>query len=397
MSAGEVAVIRPVTPMPDRVGQATAVEMQRAVAQVQAAVVVAQERRRNVSQAIEDMRETCKRKELADRAFFRYSRGGNAITGASIHLARELARIWGNIEYGLLEMRRDDDAGQSEMQAFAWDLQTNTRNSSVFINPHKLYTGGKNLSELRDIYENNANVGARRVREAIFAVLPAWFVEEAKDLCNKTIKDGGGVPLPVRIANAIEVFGNLGISTPQLERKIGRTSDRWDDQDVAQLRIIRQSLQRGEISKDEEFPAEPTSAADIIASAKQEAKPQPEPAGPAQNGGTASPEPAAPRPPALATTGQQRQIEQHRQRLGFEDHEGAEWLGYLVMLAGIDTSDCAPHEWPISGAADLTQEQAKKVQGLLDPKMCPDRSALVQVALGTDHTAQGQATLGEGQ
>jgi hypothetical protein len=235
-------------------GQATAVEQSRAVAEVEAAIVVAMRHPRNVPAAIEAMRETCRRKELADRAFFRYSRGGSPVTGATVHLARELARVWGNIQYGLSELRRDDDYGQSEMLAYAWDVQTNARCSSVIINPHKGYTGGRELTELRDIYENNANVGARRVREAIFAVLPAWFTEEAKDICAKTIADGGGVPLPQRIANAIEVFGNLGITVPQLEAKLGLPTSRWTDQDVAQLRVIRQSLLRGEISKDDEFP-----------------------------------------------------------------------------------------------------------------------------------------------
>lgn len=265
MTTTEIDQITPRVPVATRVGQGTAVEQSRAVAEVQAAIVVAQQCPRNVSRAIAEMRESCRRKELADRAFFRYSRGGAPITGGSVHLARELARVWGNFQYGLTELRRDDDYGQSEMLAFAWDVQTNTRNSSTIINPHRLYTGGRDLTELRDIYENNANVGARRVREAIFAVLPAWFVEEAKDICLKTITDGGGVPLPQRIANAIEVFGNLGVTVPQLEAKLGLPSEKWTDQDVAQLRVIRQSLLRGEISKDEEFPAGRVSGADIIA------------------------------------------------------------------------------------------------------------------------------------
>lgn len=260
---GRAAELRPSVPMPARTGQGTAIEQSRAVAEVEAAIVVAQRWPRNVTRAIEDMRETCKRKELADRAFFRYKRGGGQVTGPSVHLARELARVWGNIQYGLTELRRDDDYGQSEMLAFAWDVQTNARCSSVVINPHKGYTGGRDLTELRDIYENNANVGARRVREAIFAVLPAWFVEEAKDLCAKTISEGGGVPLPQRIANAIEVFGNLGITTGQLEAKLGRPSAKWGDQDVAQLRVIRQSILRGEVRKEDEFPQERVTADEI--------------------------------------------------------------------------------------------------------------------------------------
>jgi hypothetical protein len=284
--------IRPTHPAPSRLGQATAVEQSRAVAEVEAAIVVAMRHPRNVPAAIEAMRETCRRKELADRAFFRYSRGGSPVTGATVHLARELARVWGNIQYGLSELRRDDDYGQSEMLAYAWDVQTNARCSSVIINPHKGYTGGRELTELRDIYENNANVGARRVREAIFAVLPAWFTEEAKDICAKTIADGGGVPLPQRIANAIEVFGNLGITVPQLEAKLGLPTARWTDQDVAQLRVIRQSLLRGEISKDDEFPvAQLRVTADEITGNGAAPAPPGQPAGQEPAAGAARPRP----------------------------------------------------------------------------------------------------------
>ena len=241
---------------PSRTGQGTAIEQSRAIAEVQAMIIVAQQCPRNVPQAIADMRESCRRRELADRAFYRYPQGGQIVTGPSIHLARELARVWGNFQYGLTELRRDDDYGQSEMLAFAWDVQTNTRNSSIVINPHKGYTGGRDLTDLRAIYENNTNVGARRVREAILAVLPTWFVEEGKELCHRTISDGGGVPLPQRIANAIELFGNMGITVPQLEAKLGVRPEKWADQDLAQLRVIRQSVLRGEVSKDEEFPPE---------------------------------------------------------------------------------------------------------------------------------------------
>ena len=99
---------------PARIGQGTAVEQSRAVAEVQAAIVVAQNCPRDINAAIAEMRQSCQQMFLAERAFFRYSRGSGSITGASVHLARELARCWGNIQYGLVEMRRDDEFGQSD-------------------------------------------------------------------------------------------------------------------------------------------------------------------------------------------------------------------------------------------------------------------------------------------
>lgn len=267
--------IRPELPAQtaDRIGQATAVEQARAVAEVQAAIVVAQQCPRDLVAARTQMLDSCSQSGLAERAFFRYSRGGSQISGPSIHLAREIARCFGNVQYGISEMRRDDEHGQSEMQAFAWDVQTNTRASTTFIVPHGRDTknGRKALTDLRDIYENNANNGARRLREQIFAVIPTWFTEEAKDRCQKTLEDGGGVPLAQRVDKAITAFDGLGIGQKLLEERVGKKVGQWDARDVAQLLVVFQSLTRGEVTREDEFPTERVSAAEITG------RPQPAP------------------------------------------------------------------------------------------------------------------------
>jgi hypothetical protein len=256
----------PPAPIPAHLGQATAIEQSRAVAEVHAAIVVAQQCPRSIQGALAAMRESCQQKGLAERAFYRYSRGGSAVTGESVHLARELARCWGNIQYGIAELRRDDDSALSEMQAYAWDVQTNTRSTQIFVVPHKRDKRGgpEKLVDLRDIYENNANNGARRLRQAIFSVLPPWFTEEAKDICSKTLADGGGKPLAHRVADAVRMFDGLGITVDQLEQKLGRARDQWTDHDVAQLGVTYKSLQRGEVTRDEEFPPPRVTADELV-------------------------------------------------------------------------------------------------------------------------------------
>ncbi|MGH9249016.1 MAG: hypothetical protein ACRD0W_05810 [Acidimicrobiales bacterium] len=267
----------PPAPVPALIGQATAIEQSRAVAEVQAAIVVAQQCPRNVQAAVASMRESCQQTGLAERAFFRYARGGSTVSGPTVHLARDLARCWGNIQYGIAELRRDDEAEQSEMQAFAWDVQTNTRAAHFFIVPHKRDKRGgpERLVDLRDIYENNANNGARRVRQAIFAVLPPWFVDEAQDLCAKTLADPpGGKPLPQRVADAVKVFEGLGVVIDQLRDKVGRPTEKWNEYDLAQLTVIYKSLQRGEITVDEEFPPRRVTGSEITG---DPSAPEPEP------------------------------------------------------------------------------------------------------------------------
>lgn len=252
--------------VPTRIGQGTAVEQSRAVAQVQAAVISAQQNPRDVPSAMAEMRESCQMRRLAEKAFYRFPRGGQQVSGESVHLARELARCWRNIDYGLVELRRDDAYGQSEMMAFAWDLQHNTRNSSSFIVPHTRGKKDQPLLEARDIYENNANNGARRVREAIFAVLPRWFVDEAVEICTKTLEGGGGIPLATRIANAVEKFADMKISVDQLEAKVGLPTGKWTAVDLAQLTVVFGSLQRGEVQADDEFPPRRVTADEITSS-----------------------------------------------------------------------------------------------------------------------------------
>jgi hypothetical protein len=255
----------------DRVGQGTAIEQSRAAAEVYASVLAAKQAPRDIEHATAEMNTACKMIQLAERAFFRFNRGDGQVTGATVQLARELARCWGNIQYGVSELRRDDEHGQSEMQAFAWDMESNARASAVFIVPHIRDTkrGPKQLSDMRDIYENNANNGARRVREAIFSVLPLWFVEDAKDRCQKTLKDGGGKPLAQRKAEAIEAFGKLGVTRAQLEAKLGRPSNDWLDLDLASLTVIYKSVSRGDVTVGDEFPVAPVTNDEIAATASR--------------------------------------------------------------------------------------------------------------------------------
>lgn len=241
------------------VGQATAIEQTRAAAEVQAAVVMAQRMPRSVPVAIARMQETCSVMELAEQAFFRYSRSGSQITGPSVHLARELARCWGNVQYGITELERDTANRQSVMLAFAWDLETNTRATTTFIVPWVRDKQGKSdaspLTAVRDQYENNANMGARRVREQIFAVLPRWFSEQAQTKCMHTIKNGSTEPLPKRISSIVAAFDKLGVHVDQLATKLGRDVGHWGVGDVATLTVVGKSINAGETTVEDEFPA----------------------------------------------------------------------------------------------------------------------------------------------
>lgn len=265
-------------PAPGRLGQGTAVEQSRAVAEVQAAVIVARQFPRDEAQSIAKMRTACGQQELATRAFFRFPRGSSTVSGETIQLAKELARCWGNIQFGVAELRRDDAFGESEMQAWAWDMESNERASTTFIVPHARWANGQaqKLADFRDVYENNANNGARRLREMIFTVLPVWFIEQAKSACTQTLAKGSGdVPRSQRIADCIGAFDGIGVTADQIETKLGRPSAKWTDIDLGNLQVVFQSIQRGEVTVDDEFPQPKVTVDEIQANAKANAKGEP--------------------------------------------------------------------------------------------------------------------------
>ena len=232
-------VQQPAAQGPDRVGQQTAVEQSRAVAEVQAAIYVARQFPRDVGRSRSAMQAACGSLALAEKAFYKFPRAGGSVEGSTIHLAKTLAQAWGNIQYGVSEMRRDDEYRQSEMQAWAWDVEANTRHVLTFVVPHAKFASGKvqALIDLRDIYENNANNGARRLREAIFAVIPEFFIDEAEELCRETLNKGDGKPIEQRVEGAVAVFKSLGVNEERLEQKLGRKKAQWTGADIAQLLI----------------------------------------------------------------------------------------------------------------------------------------------------------------
>ena len=281
-----------------RAGQATAIEQSRAVAEVHGAIVVAQQVPRDITRAVADMYRSCGQKSLAEKAFFRYSRGGSQISGPSVQLARELARCFGNMQHGLIELSRGDANGQSEMQAFAWDVQTNTRTSTTFIVEHVRDTrnGTTILTDQRDIYENNANMGARRLREMIFGVLPGWFTEDAIAACYQTLEqDAGEGTLQERIDGAVSGYATMGVLAGQLEQKLGAPQSKWTPYDLAQLTVIYRSLKRGEVRVEDEFPSARSASVTVT-----EITGQPSAVGATAPGSSGTPAPVGPSPAATA-------------------------------------------------------------------------------------------------
>lgn len=246
-------------PAPERVGQHTAVEMSRAVAEVYAQVQIARDHPRDEEECRKRMLKACASLRLADRAFYCFPRGKETVTGMTIHVAVALARCWGNLLHGLAEMSRDDVYGQSEMQAFCWELETNERHSQTFFVQHVRHTkqgGSVKLEDPRDVQDNNTNSGNRRWREAIFKALPVEFVEEAERTLRATLHAavGAGSIEEGREKTLALYRSEFGINQGQLEHKMRRPVDKWKVDQLIELRILGGSIKRGELRLQDAFP-----------------------------------------------------------------------------------------------------------------------------------------------
>ena len=228
---------------------AVAIEMERAVAEAQGKLVIAKRFPRDPHRAWERVMEACRRPGLAASAFYRYRRGATSIEGPTIRLAEELARCWGNIDYGMRELSNRD--GTTEIEAYAWDMETNTISKQQFTVRHvrdRNENGAKvhePLTDQRDIYELGANMGARRLRARILAIIPDDLVSAATAECRKTLKGEAGKALPEKIQTMATEFGKIGVSVAHLKKRLGHALSETLPDELVDLHGIFVSMKEG--------------------------------------------------------------------------------------------------------------------------------------------------------
>lgn len=231
--------------------QAVAVAQSRAAQEIQAGLVVAKKFPRDQNFAYQQIIEACKRRGLAEEATYVYPRGGTTITGASIRLLEVIAQNWGNFNCGVIELEQTN--GESQMMAYAWDLQTNFYDSKTFVVPHDRKAGGKveKLTDPRDIYEHTANLAARRKRSCMEAVIPRDIIDDAIAQCEKTLKSNSE-PLADRIRKMVLAFADFGVNVAMMEKRLGHKLEASIEQELVSLRKIYTSL-KDAMSKREDW------------------------------------------------------------------------------------------------------------------------------------------------
>jgi hypothetical protein len=232
---------------------AEAMVTSKAAQEVQAAMVIAKKFPRNENEAFARIMKSCNRKSLAEVAIYSFPRGGTAVSGASIRLAEAMAQGWGNLDVGVIEL--ENRGGASQVMAYCWDLETNTRVTKVFQVRHERSTRGgvKVLDDPRDIYEMVANQGARRLRACILAVIPGDVQDAAVAACNQTLLGDGTTPISDQVRAMASAFENeISVTVEMLEDRLGHTLASTTASELVQLRKIFASV-RDNMSKQSDW------------------------------------------------------------------------------------------------------------------------------------------------
>jgi hypothetical protein len=230
--------------------------------EVQVAMLSAKKFPRDEMVALDRIKKAAQRTTLAEVAIYSYPRGGQNVTGPSIRLAEAVAQNWGNIDFGLIELERKQ--GSSEMMAYAWDLETNTRSTMTFTVRHKRDTkqGSKALTDERDIYEMAANLGARRKRACIMNVVPGDVIDTAVKECRKTMASTDKRPVAEILKEMLKAFKALDVSREMIERYMDKPVADLLKEDLVDLAGITKAIKDGQSKKSDYFKAPNVSIVD---------------------------------------------------------------------------------------------------------------------------------------
>jgi hypothetical protein len=120
--------------------------------------------------------------ETASTCTYSVPRGGKAITGPSVHLAKILMQNWGNIrgETKVIEIGAKDITSQSVV----WDLENNAA-LKVEVKRSIMTRSGRMSDDMITVTGNAANAIA--LRNAIFGVIPRAIVDKVYNAAQQKI------------------------------------------------------------------------------------------------------------------------------------------------------------------------------------------------------------------
>lgn len=240
-------------------GVASATEETKEIAEIQAKMILARNFPRDVNYCLDLIKAECANKELAETAIYEFPRGDSVVKGASIRLVECVARHWGNIVSGIKEL--GTVGNRATVKAYCWDLQTNFFDEKVFEVELVRATkrGTYELTDPRDRYEMMANMGARRKRACMQAVIPQFVIDAAMAECEATlseeIKEESIDEIKQKMLGAFKALAEW-VTEDHLAGVCGKDYDKIGKRDIVRLRSLYNAIKDGFVKPDAAFGKE---------------------------------------------------------------------------------------------------------------------------------------------
>lgn len=213
--------------------------------EIQSAIIIAKRFPRSEEAAFQKLMKACQRTSFAEDAEYSFPRGDSRVNGPSVQLAREAARVWTNIRYGLTILR--DDAQSRQIQGWAWDVETNTKVTAEDDFQKLIYRKGKGWisPDERDLRELTNRRGAILVRNSILQVLPKDYIEDAQEMCRQTLRSSATKDPDEAKKKIILAFSALNVTPEMLEGYLKHPLAQCSPAELVDLRGIYKSIADG--------------------------------------------------------------------------------------------------------------------------------------------------------
>lgn len=204
--------------------------------EIEAKITVALKFPRDMTIVENDIKAMCSRVRFADGSTYSIPRGGKMVAGPSTHFAKGIAQLFKNFEHGHYIDSRDNKCTRGF--AYAWDYERNIYIKKEFFVPHERKANNriKFVTDPTEIMEmTNAQI-SRAVRNCILEIIPWYILEEAQELCAKTLRDEQKkLPIEKRREQAREKFRTINVDEEKVKKKMGKGFDELNDEELFEL------------------------------------------------------------------------------------------------------------------------------------------------------------------
>ena len=200
------------------------VQSQRETALLQAQFVIAIQKPRDEMDATQRLRDVCRNRIFANKAYFDIPRGGKSITGFTIRFAEEALRLWGNISCSSTITNMDDESIVVHISVIDVERNVSVGRDTII----------SRVIERRKVQEGRKLIGTRKNSRGqtlfLYSATPDELAERIAAVESKVKRSEGLRLIPAHIKEELwEIIGDTVTSDVSLRDKKEKYVAKWLD------------------------------------------------------------------------------------------------------------------------------------------------------------------------